>query len=38
MVSDYRTIGLKEGPVESPKVQSLREILEQIAKPVVQTT
>ena len=38
IVTDYRTIGLKEGPVESPKVQSLREILEQMAKPVVQTT
>jgi hypothetical protein len=39
MVSDYRTIGLKEGPVESPKVQSLKEILAQMGQPVaVQTT
>jgi len=37
MVSDYRTIGLKEGPVESPKVQSLKEILAQMDQKAAPT-
>ena len=32
MVSDYRTIGLTEGPIESPKVQSLKEIIAQMGQ------
>jgi hypothetical protein len=37
MVSDYRTIGLKEGPMESPKVQSLKEILAQMDQKAAPT-
>ena len=37
MVSDYRTIGLTEGPIESPKVQSLKEIIAQMGQQAVAT-
>ena len=38
MVSDYRTIGLTEGPIESPKVQSLKEIIAQMGQSAIAPT